>query len=55
MPLEAGKSKKVFEHNLKTELAAGKPKAQALAISYSKQRESKGGSAKPMKRSGRGR
>jgi hypothetical protein len=39
MPLEEGKSKKAFEHNLKTELHAGKEKDQALAISYAKKRE----------------
>lgn len=38
MPLIKSKSKKAFEHNLKAELAAGKPKDQALAIAYSTQR-----------------
>ena len=41
MPLKAGKSKKVFVSNLKAELNAGKPKAQALAIAYSQKRKSK--------------
>lgn len=39
MPLETGKSKAAFEHNLKVELEAGKPKNQALAIAYAKQRD----------------
>lgn len=39
MPLKKSTSKKAFESNLKEELKAGKPKAQALAISYSVKRE----------------
>ena len=35
MPLIEGKSKKSFVKNLKTEIDAGKPKKQALAIAYS--------------------
>lgn len=35
MPLDYGKSKKSFEKNIKTELQAGKPIKQALAIAYS--------------------
>jgi hypothetical protein len=35
MPLEKGPGKAKFEHNLKAELAAGKPKTQALAIALS--------------------
>lgn len=38
MPLEHGASRAAFEHNLKTELAAGKPQAQALAIAYAQKR-----------------
>ena len=38
MPLEEGKSKAAFEKNVKTEIAAGKPQKQAVAIAYSKQR-----------------
>jgi hypothetical protein len=41
MPLQQGSSKAAFTANLKTELAAGKPKAQALAIAYSQQRKRK--------------
>jgi len=40
-PLSQGKSKKSFEKNFKTELAAGKPKDQSLAISYAVQRKNK--------------
>ncbi len=39
MPLKSGKSPATFEHNIKAELAAGKPKEQALAIAYAKQRK----------------
>ena len=38
MPLETGKSKEAFEHNIKTEIAAGKPQKQAVAIAYAKKR-----------------
>jgi hypothetical protein len=38
MPLETGPGRAKFEENLKTELAAGKPEDQALAIAYAKQR-----------------
>ena len=52
MPLFKGKSKKTFVKNLKTELKAGKPKAQSLAIAYDMQRRSKkayGGDVQPPK------
>lgn len=42
MPLIKSKSPKAFEHNLKAELEAGKPKAQSLAIAYSTQRHARG-------------
>jgi len=38
MPLEQGKSEVAFEHNVKAEVAAGKPQKQAVAIAYSEQR-----------------
>lgn len=41
MPLESGKSREAFEHNVKTEIAAGKPQKQAVAIAYAKQRGDK--------------
>lgn len=36
MPLQPGKSKKAIAKNIKTELAAGKPRNQAIAIAMSK-------------------
>ena len=41
MPLETGSSRSAFEHNVKTEIAAGKEQKQAVAIAYSKQRGDK--------------
>lgn len=41
MPLIKSKSKKAFEHNLKAEMEAGKPKDQSLAIAYSIQSKNK--------------
>ena len=36
MPLKSGKSKKVVSANIKTEMAHGKPQAQAVAIAMRK-------------------
>jgi hypothetical protein len=36
MPLKKGKSKKVISDNIRTELASGRPKRQAIAIAMSK-------------------
>ena len=36
MPLKKGKSKKVIGSNIKTEVSAGKPQKQAVAIAMSK-------------------
>ena len=41
MPLMRGKSKEAFEKNVKTEIDAGKPQDQSLAIAYSLKRRSK--------------
>lgn len=41
MPLIKSKSPKAFEKNLKTEMHAGKPQKQALAIAYSVKRRAK--------------
>ena len=38
MPLESGKSKEAFSHNVATEMKAGKPQKQAVAIAYQKAR-----------------
>jgi hypothetical protein len=35
MPLEAGKGQAAFKHNVATEVQAGKPAKQAVAIAYS--------------------
>lgn len=35
MPLEKGKSRKVISNNIRTEMAAGKPQKQAVAIAMS--------------------
>jgi hypothetical protein len=36
MPLKAGKSNKTISTNIKTEMAAGKPQKQAVAIAMRK-------------------
>jgi len=46
MPLNKSKSKKAFEENIKTEVKAGKPVKQAVAIAYA----TKGEKKTPMKK-----
>lgn len=41
MPLKSGKSKSVVSSNIKTEMHAGKPQKQAIAIALSKAGKSK--------------
>lgn len=41
MPLFKGSSNKAREANVKTEIAAGRPVKQAVAIAYSEQRRAK--------------
>lgn len=41
MPLKKGSSKKTISENIKTEMAAGKPRKQAVAIALDTARRSK--------------
>jgi len=41
MPLIKGGGRAAFSQNVKTEMAAGKPQKQAVAIAYSEQGEKK--------------
>lgn len=41
MPLNKGKSKAAFSQNVRTEMNAGKPKNQALAIAYATKRKAR--------------
>jgi len=50
MPLKSGKSKAVVSANIKTEMKAGRPQKQAVAIAMSKAGMSKP-MAKPMAKS----
>lgn len=39
MPLKTGTSKSAFSYNVKTEMAAGRPQKQAVAIAYAQKRK----------------
>jgi hypothetical protein len=41
MPLKKSKSKAAFKQNIRTEVKAGKPVKQAVAIAYSEKRRAK--------------
>ena len=41
MPLKSGSSKKVIAENIRREVAAGRPRKQAVAIALSNARKSK--------------
>lgn len=47
MPLKRGSGQKTISKNIKTEIAAGKPQRQAVAIAYNTARRSGG---KPSKK-----
>ena len=47
MPLKKGSSSKVISANVKTEMAAGKPWKQAVAIALNTQRKAGGGKKWP--------
>ena len=49
MPLKKSTSKKAFESNIKSEVKAGKPVKQAVAIAYSEKREAAKKSTKGKK------
>jgi hypothetical protein len=51
MPLIKSTSKKAFNKNVATEVKAGRPVKQAVAIAYSTKREAAGKSAKTKRKS----
>jgi hypothetical protein len=50
MPLKKGTSQKVVSENIRTEMHAGKPQRQAVAIAMNTARKSAGGVVKSLKK-----
>ena len=50
MPLEKGSSRRVISNNIRTEMHAGKPQRQAIAIAYSEARRGKRKSRRRLRR-----
>lgn len=48
MPLEKGSSPEAFAHNVKTEIKAGKPQKQAVAIAYSEKNGDEANAGLPL-------
>ena len=50
MPLKKSKTDKAFKENIKTEVKAGKPVKQAVAIAYAEKREASKMKANPKRK-----
>ena len=50
MPLEKGHSKRIISNNIRTEMHAGKPQKQAIAIAFSEAKQIKKKKKKPSKK-----